>query len=50
MVESFAVPRKEFALEAPMSTFRIGGDGAMYQLLTGPAGMRVVRYEIGGGR
>jgi hypothetical protein len=50
VVESFAMPRREFALEAPLSTFRIGGDGALYQLLTGPAGMRVVRYAIGGGR
>jgi len=50
VVESFAMPRREFAREAPLSTFRIGGDGALYQLLTGPAGMRVVRYEIGGGR
>jgi hypothetical protein len=50
VVESFAMPRREFAQEGSLSSFRIGGDGALYQLVTGPAGMRVVRYEIGGTR
>jgi hypothetical protein len=50
VVDSFAMPRREFAQEGSLSTFRVGGDGALYQLLTGPAGMRIVRYEIGGTR
>jgi hypothetical protein len=50
VVESFAMPRREFAQDGSLSSFRIGGDGALYQLLTGPAGLRVVRYEIGGTR
>jgi hypothetical protein len=50
VVESFAVARREFAQEGSLSAFRLGGDGALYQLLTGPAGMRIVRYEIGGSR
>jgi hypothetical protein len=50
VVETFAMPRRQFAQEGSLSSFRMGGDGALYQLRTGPAGMRVVRYEIGGTR
>ena len=49
VTESFAMPRREFA-QGDSSPFRIGGDGALYQMLTGPAGLRIVRYEIGGAR
>ena len=50
VVESFAMPRREFAQGDSSSAFRIGGDGALYQMLTGPAGLRIVRYQIGGAR
>jgi len=49
VTESFAMPRRAFA-ESAASAFRIGGDGALYQMLTGPAGLRIVRYGIGGAR
>ena len=41
--------RREFA-QGESSPFRMGADGALYQMLTGPAGLRIVRYEIGGAR
>jgi hypothetical protein len=50
VVRAFAAPRREYALTAPLSTFRMGADGALYQLRTDAAGMRVVRYRIGGNR
>ena len=43
------MPRRAFA-QGESSAFRIGGDGALYQMLTGPAGLRIVRYAIGGAR
>jgi hypothetical protein len=49
VTESFAMPRREFA-QGESSAFRIGGDGDLYQMLTGPAGLRIVRYGIGGAR
>jgi hypothetical protein len=49
VTESFAMSRREFA-QGDSSAFRIGGDGALYQMLTGPAGLRIVRYGIGGAR
>ncbi len=49
VTESFAMPRRAFA-QGDSSAFRIGGDGALYQMLTGPAGLRIVRYGIGGAR
>jgi len=50
VTESFAMPRREFAQGDSGSAFRIGGDGDLYQMLTGPAGLRIVRYGIGGAR
>jgi hypothetical protein len=49
VTESFAMPRREFA-QGDASPFRMGGDGALYQMLTGPAGLRIVRYGMGGAR
>ena len=50
VVRAFAAPRREYAQAAPLSTFRIGADGALYQLQTQAAGLRIVRYRIGGNR
>jgi hypothetical protein len=50
VTESFAMARREFAQGDAPSPFRIGGDGDLYQMLTGPAGLRIVRYGIGGAR
>jgi hypothetical protein len=47
-VRSFAVTRQDFAEASPMSTFRLGGDGALYQLTSSSDGMRIVRYDLGG--
>lgn len=50
VVRAFAAPRREYAQAAPLSAFRMGADGALYHLQTEAAGLRVVRYRIGGDR
>jgi hypothetical protein len=45
-LETFAVANQEFAETAPLSKFRLGPDGAVYQLASGPSGIRIVRYDI----
>lgn len=47
-ISTFTVPNEEFAETAPLSKFRLGPDGALYQLTSSPDGMRIVRYQIGG--
>ena len=49
-VEAFAVPSHQYADTMRQSRFRLGPDGALYQLITSPDGLHIVRYEIGGGR
>ena len=36
------------AQPAALSKFRLGPDGSLYELMSGPRGMRIVRYRIGG--
>lgn len=49
-VDAFAVPSHQYAETMPAGRFRLGPDGALYQLTTSPDGLRVLRYEIGGTR
>ncbi len=46
-VRTFALPRAEYAAVPPASRFRLGRDGALYQMTSSPAGMRIVRYDLG---
>jgi hypothetical protein len=46
IVASFAVGDQRFADTPPLSRFRLGGDGDLYQMTTSPAGMRIVRYDL----
>jgi hypothetical protein len=48
VVETFAVSSRNFADARPLSRFRLGGDGKLYQLVTSPRGVRVVRFELKG--
>lgn len=48
ILDAFAVPNEEFALMGALSKFRLGADGNLYQMLTSPRGVRIVRYRIGG--
>jgi hypothetical protein len=45
VAETFAVSSRSFADTPPLSRFRLGGDGRIYQLVTGPDGIRIVRFE-----
>jgi hypothetical protein len=45
---TFAIARFDYARCAPLSRFRLGPDGALYQLASFPDGVRVVRYDLGG--
>lgn len=48
VVETFAVSSRSFAEARPLSRFRLGPDGSLYQLVTGSAGVRIVRFELKG--
>jgi hypothetical protein len=47
-VSTFPVASRAFAGPSPMSRFRLGADGNLYQLTSSPDGVRVQRFEIGG--
>jgi hypothetical protein len=47
-VSAFPVAVGSFAGPAPLSRFRLGADGSLYQLTSSPDGVRVQRFEIGG--
>jgi hypothetical protein len=49
LASSFAVDRGEWAETASLSRFRLHGD-TLYQLRSGPAGVVIARFEIGGMR
>jgi hypothetical protein len=49
-VDAFAVPSRQFAQPMPQAQFRLGPDGALYQMTTSPDGVRIVRYGMGGTR
>jgi hypothetical protein len=46
VTETFDVANPHFAEAAPLSRFRLGPDGALYQLTTSSSGMRIVRYSL----
>ena len=48
IVESFGVSAEQFADTPPLSKFRLGSDGDLYQLTTSPGGVRIVRFDLGG--
>jgi len=48
VVESFAAGDQRFAETAPLSKFRLGLDGHLYQMTDQPDGVRIVRYDLGG--
>jgi len=48
VAETFAVSSRGFADARPMSRFRLGPDGSLYQLVTGSAGIRIARFELKG--
>jgi hypothetical protein len=47
VTSSFAVADSSFADVLPSARFRIGGDGALYQMTSSSSGIRIVRYELG---
>jgi hypothetical protein len=49
-VTAFAVPSGQFAGTMPHARFRLGPDGALYQMTTRSDGVRIVRYGMGGAR
>jgi hypothetical protein len=50
VVSTFAVPDREFAETAPLSVFRLGSDGTLYQLASFPNGIRILAYPLEGAR
>ncbi len=46
MASTFAVGDDRFAETPPLSRFRLGADGALYQMRTSPDGMRIVRFDL----
>jgi len=46
ITSSFAVANHAFAETPPLSRFRLGGDGNLYQLASFPSGMRIVRFDL----
>lgn len=48
IVETFAVSAEQFADTPPLSRFRLGHDGHLYQLTTSPSGVRIVHFDLGG--
>ncbi|HEX9236361.1 MAG TPA: hypothetical protein VF972_08780 [Actinomycetota bacterium] len=46
-VSTFAVSSREFAQAAPQGRFRLGPNGALYQMTSSPEGVRVVRFDLG---
>ena len=48
VVSTFGIARADYARCAPLSRFRLGPDGALYQLASAADGVRVVRFTLGG--
>jgi hypothetical protein len=48
VAESFAISSRTFAASQPLSRFRMGRDGRLYQLVSGPAGIRIVQFDLKG--
>lgn len=49
VLDSFAVSSAAVADVAPLGRFRLGPDGDLYELVTGPDGARIVRFDVEGG-
>lgn len=47
LVGTFAVGDQRFADTPALARFRLGRDGSLYQLVTSPAGMRILRFDLG---
>ena len=48
IVDTFAVGAEQFADVPPLSRFRLGADGDLYQLSTSPSGVRILQFDLGG--
>lgn len=46
VIQTFAVPNTKFTETPPLSRFRLGPNGDLYQLATTPSGMSIVRYAM----
>ena len=49
-VNTFAVASDSFAEANPLSRFRVGRNGALYQMTSSSDGLRIVRFDLGGDR
>lgn len=47
VVQTFAVGDRRFADTPPMARFRLGRDGFLYQLVTSPEGVSILRFDLG---
>ncbi len=43
---TFAVANTSFAETPPLSRFRLGKDGRLYQMTSSPSGVKIVRFEL----
>jgi hypothetical protein len=48
VASTFGVARRDFAGSSPLARFRLGPDGALYELASSSDGVRVVRFVVGG--
>jgi hypothetical protein len=46
VLSTFAVSDSRFADTPPLSRFRVGRDGHLYQLTTSPRGIRILRFDM----
>jgi len=46
VVSTFAAANEQFAEAPPLARFRLGADGALYQLVSSPSGIRIVRFDL----
>jgi len=46
VVSTFAASNEQFAEAPPLARFRLGADGALYQLVSSPSGIRIVRFDL----
>jgi hypothetical protein len=50
VVDTFAAPSRSFAQAPPLARFVLGKDGALYEITSGAAGLRIIRYDTKGER
>jgi hypothetical protein len=48
LISSFAISSRSFANTPFFNRFRLGPDGALYELTSSSEGIQVIRYELGG--